>query len=89
MVCFSRMLLEFISEQLKRARYEPIDGGSRYYGRIPGLQGVWATGKTLEECREQLLEVLEGWLVLRLKKNLSVPKLRVPLSRETRARLHV
>ncbi len=85
----TNMLLEFIAEQLKRARYELIDRGSRYYGSIPGLRGVWATGKTLEECRERLLETLEGWLVLRFKKNLSVPKLRVSLPRETRARLNV
>ena len=83
------MLLNFIAEQLKRARYELIDHGLRYYGMIPGLRGVWATGKTLEECRERLLETLEGWLVLRFKKNLSVPKLRVSLPRETRARLNV
>ena len=83
------MLLDFLSHQLKRARYELIDRGTRYYGSIPGLRGVWATGKTLEECRERLLEVLEGWLILRLKKNLSVPKLRVPLTNTTRARLNV
>lgn len=83
------MLLDFIAEQLKRARYDLIERGTRYYGAIPGLRGVWATGNTLEECRERLLEVLEGWLVLRFKKNLSVPKLRVTIPRETRIRLDV
>ena len=70
------MIIEFLAQQLKRARYEVIDGKKRFYGEVPGLRGVWATGKTLEECRQNLLEVLEGWFVLRLKKNLSVPKLR-------------
>jgi len=28
---------------------------------------VWATGDTLETCRETLQEVLEEWLVLKLR----------------------
>ncbi|MGQ9626249.1 MAG: type II toxin-antitoxin system HicB family antitoxin [Anaerolineae bacterium] len=31
---------------------------------MPSCQGVWATGKTLEECRRNLQEVLEGWIVI-------------------------
>ncbi|MBI5221085.1 MAG: type II toxin-antitoxin system HicB family antitoxin [Candidatus Liptonbacteria bacterium] len=72
------MLIDFLSGQLRRAKYELIDEGRRYYGEIPGLRGVWAVGATLEECRASLLEVLEGWLILRLKRGLSVPKLKVP-----------
>lgn len=83
------MIIEFLSQQLKRARYEMIEKGNRYYGEIPGLRGVWATGKTLEECRQNLLEVLEGWFVVRLKKNLSVPKLRLTLPKDVRTQLNV
>jgi len=38
-------------------------------------QALGCLGKceTLEKCREELKEVLEGWLILRLKKNLPVP----------------
>ena len=67
------MLHEYIYSQLNKASYELIDEGKRYYGEIEGLRGVWATGKTLEECRHNLLDVLEGWIVLRLKKNISIP----------------
>ncbi len=80
------MIIDFISEQLKRARYELIDAGSRYYGEIRNLKGVWATGKTLEECRENLLDVLEGWLVLHLKKNLPIPDLHLRTSLQSRAK---
>ena len=84
------MLLDFLSHQLKRAHYETIDRGARYYGSIPGLKGVWATAPTLEECREQLLEVLEGWLIVRFKKNLPVPTLRLPfMKRSSRTELNV
>ncbi len=67
------MLHNYLVDNLSRANYEIIDGGKRYYGEIPNLKGVWATGKTLEECRRNLFETLEGWLVIRLKKNLSIP----------------
>ena len=39
------------------------------------LKGVWATGKTFEECRGILKEVIEGWLLLSIKKGLPLPKL--------------
>ena len=69
------MLIEYIEEALKRARYEIIDDEDPYYGEIEDLKGVWATGKTLEECRENLKDVTEGWILLSLKKGLTIPKL--------------
>jgi len=42
-----------------------IDSGKRFYAEIKTLRGVWATGKTLEECRANLLSALEGWLIFR------------------------
>lgn len=67
------MIQDYLMHHINKARYEIIDGGKRYYGEIPGLKGVWATGNTLEECRRDLLSTLEGWLIIRLQKNLSVP----------------
>jgi predicted RNase H-like HicB family nuclease len=83
------MIFDYLTYQLSKARYELIEGGKRYYGEIPGVQGVWAAGKTLEECRHNLLEVLEGWLVLRLKKNLAIPDLKQFLGRKLRETLNV
>jgi len=34
---------------------------------IPGFEGIWANGKTVEECRRELIEVLEEWLILKIK----------------------
>jgi predicted RNase H-like HicB family nuclease len=67
------MLIEYIQEALRRARYELIEDEEPYYGEIPDLKGVWATGETLEECRENLKEVVEGWILISLKKDLPVP----------------
>jgi len=69
------MLVEYIQEALARAQYEIIKDEEPYYGEVPELRGVWATGKTLEECRRRLQEVIEGWIMVRLRKGLSVPPL--------------
>ena len=69
------MLTEYIEEALRRARYEIIDDEEPYYGEVPELKGVWATGNTLEGCRKNLKEVIEGWLVISIKKGLPVPEL--------------
>lgn len=67
------MFTEYIEAAMKEAEYEIIQDEEPYYGVIPSLQGVWATGKTLEECRRNLREVLEGWLVVRLRRGLPIP----------------
>ena len=83
------MLVEYIEEALKKARYELIDNPEPYYGEIRKLRGVWATGKTLEECRRNLAEVVEGWLIVRLRKGLSIPPLgRIRVEPATLMRSH-
>ncbi|HEC78068.1 MAG TPA: type II toxin-antitoxin system HicB family antitoxin [candidate division WOR-3 bacterium] len=69
------MLIEYIEAALKKAHYEIINDRERYYGEIPGFKGLWATGKTLEQCRKNLREVLEGWILLSIQKRLPLPKL--------------
>jgi predicted RNase H-like HicB family nuclease len=69
------MITEYIAEALKRAKFELIDDEEPYYGEVTELRGVWATGKTLEECRHNLAEVIDGWLVVRLRKGLPIPPL--------------
>jgi predicted RNase H-like HicB family nuclease len=45
---------------MSRATYEMLPDQT-FYGKIPGLAGVFANSQTLESCRTQLQEVLEGW----------------------------
>ena len=56
------MLTEYIEEAMKKAKYDIIKDEEPYYGEIPELSGVWASGKTLEECRENLKETVEDWM---------------------------
>jgi len=69
------MLMEYIEEALKRARYEIIQDDEPYYGEVTELPGVWATGKFLEECRENLRDVIDGWILVRIQKGLAIPRL--------------
>ena len=69
------MITEYIYKQLKKARYELLEDKT-YYGEIPGLRGVWANAKKLEDCRRELQEVLEGWLMLKLRDGDSIPGLK-------------
>ena len=66
------MLSEYIQAAMKSARYEILED-STFYGEIPGFQGVFANAEILEDCREQLREVLEGWIVLGRRLGHSLP----------------
>ncbi len=67
------MLLKYIQSALRLAKYEKLDDDGSFYGEIPECNGVFANATTLEECREQLEEVLEEWILLRVYKNLPLP----------------
>ena len=70
------MLTDFIVKKLKIAKYKLLKDGS-YFGEIPGLSGVWANGKSLEACRAELQEVLEDWLVLKLRDRQAISGLEI------------
>jgi predicted RNase H-like HicB family nuclease len=69
------MLINYIQAAMRRAKYEILKDYHSYYGEIPGFQGVYANARTLEACREELEEILEGWILLRISRNLSLPVL--------------
>lgn len=68
------MLTSYIQAALRKARYEILEDNT-YYGEIPGFAGVYANDDTLEGCREQLQEVLEGWILLGLRLGHELPDL--------------
>lgn len=72
------MLSDYIAKKLRDAEYKMLKDGT-YFGEIPGLRGVWANAKKLEDCREELKEVLEEWLLLKVQNRESVPGLRLKL----------
>jgi predicted RNase H-like HicB family nuclease len=67
------MLTRYLNEALEHAHYEMIKDEEPYYGEIPELPGVWASGVTLEACRRNLAEALEDWLLFSIAKSLPIP----------------
>lgn len=71
------MLLDYLNAALENAKYEILHGEKeKFYAEIPLCRGVWASGKTLEECRKNLIATLEGWLIIRLQKKLPIPRIK-------------
>jgi predicted RNase H-like HicB family nuclease len=69
------MLTQYVQAALDRAHYEMIQDDEPFYGEVPDLNGVWATGPTLESCRSNLAEAVEDWLLFSIAKGLPVPDL--------------
>jgi len=67
------VILEYVQAALRHARYEILPDDGTYYGEIPQCRGVYANAATLEECRDQLREVLEEWILFRVHRNLGLP----------------
>lgn len=66
------MLTEYITAALRHARYKLLED-ENYFGEVPELPGVWASAETLEGCREELREVVEGWIVVGLRRGTAIP----------------
>jgi predicted RNase H-like HicB family nuclease len=66
------MLTQYIQAAMRQAKYEILEDGT-FYREISGFQGVYANAELLEDCRNELLEVLEGWIFLRLHDKLRLP----------------
>ena len=54
------MIRKYVETALRRARYEKLHDRT-FYGEVPRLRGVLATGASLGACRDQLAEVVEEW----------------------------
>lgn len=68
------MLIEYIQKALEKAQYKKLDNGT-WFAEIPGFEGVWANADNVEKCRHELKEVLEEWLVLKIRDKDPIPKI--------------
>jgi outer membrane protein OmpA-like peptidoglycan-associated protein len=69
------MLLEYIQAALCHARYQILSDDGSYYWKIPEFKGDYANDTSLEDCREELREVLEERVLVRIHRNFTVPKI--------------
>ena len=67
------MLTKYLKAAMRHAHYEILPEEGQFYGEIPECNGVYATGETLEECREEMEEVLEEWILFSVSRNLPLP----------------
>lgn len=67
------MIDQYLLCCMKSAQYEPLEESVGFYGEIPGVAGVWATGRTQEACAKELLEVLEEWVNIGVARGYELP----------------
>ena len=68
------MLTRYIQEAMRRVQFKTLADGS-CFGEIPSLAGVWANESNPDQCREVLQEVLEEWLILKIRDGDPIPHL--------------
>jgi predicted RNase H-like HicB family nuclease len=68
------MLTKYIQKAMEGAEYTILEDGT-YCGTIPTCPGVIAFDSTLEACRCELQDVLEGWILLGLQDGDPLPVL--------------
>lgn len=65
-------LSSYIEAALASARYKTL-ADRTCFGEIPACKGVWTNAKTMKQGKEELREVLEDWIVLKLRGNEDLP----------------
>ncbi len=69
------MLTKFINAAMEEAKYKILEDGT-FFGEIESCPGVWSNESTLETCRAVLQEVLEEWLLMKIRDGDSLPLIR-------------
>lgn len=68
------MLTDYIDAAMRRAEYEDLrDEG--WYGHVPELTGLWASGETRAEAERELRNALEDWILFGLLNGYPMPPL--------------
>ena len=68
------VVIPWIDAAMRKASYRILDDGT-YFGEVPDLRGTWANASNLEACREELREVVEGWILVGLRRGDAIPRL--------------
>lgn len=69
------MLTRYIRAAMRHASFRWLAEDQVWFGEIPELSGVWATGNTEDDCRVELQDVLEEWIALGIRLGHSIPRL--------------
>ena len=69
------LLAKYIEIAMRDANFVIFCEDGTYFGDIYGFQGVWANADSLEECRKELAETLEDWILLGIELGHEIPVL--------------
>ncbi|MCF6154212.1 MAG: type II toxin-antitoxin system HicB family antitoxin [Candidatus Brocadia sp.] len=64
---------EYITEILKTANYEKGESSDAIIAEAPCLPGCFTQGRNFEEARENLIDAIELWVTIGLKKGEKMP----------------
>ncbi len=64
---------EYVTEVLKNAIYEKGESLDVIVAEAPDLAGCFTQGKDFEEARENLIDAIELWITVGLKKGEEMP----------------
>jgi predicted RNase H-like HicB family nuclease len=56
-------LTQYRRAAMRNAEYERLDDGD-WYAHVPGLPGLWASAKTVEDARNELSSAVEDRLYI-------------------------
>lgn len=65
-------MFRYLEAAMNSACYEQMEDGD-WFASIPALQGLWASGHTVEAARKELLEALDGWIEVTVKSGDRIP----------------
>ena len=66
------ILTEYLEAAMNHVQLDRLSD-TEVYAEIPPCPGVWATGKNEWHARQQIREVLEEWLVLKIRGQEPIP----------------
>lgn len=66
------MLTVYINKAMSKATYKLLDDNT-FTGKIKQCPGVIAFGNILYRCQEELRNVLEGWLIVKIRHGDKLP----------------
>jgi predicted RNase H-like HicB family nuclease len=67
------MIFEYCQKVIEKAEYKKLEDGT-WFAKIAGFKGVWANSQSVEECRKELITVLEEWIVFKLRDKDHIPE---------------
>ena len=67
-------LQTYLQAAMDHAEFETLPEQEGVFGRIPGLDGLWANGPTMAQCRDELESALEDWVLVGLRLGHRMPE---------------